>query len=1071
MGDDSATTPTLDPDGSPADGTSGDGVPPEEAPGDPSSGRVTRSRTPGRLTRIRRWAERHPVATVALRVAVALGAAAAMAAVALGSASDELGSSVRASVVGYPTWASFSPEVYLARYVAVVGAVLGALAVDTGLRLVLVGVPPATEPLRRDPARVDLAGLGAGVGALLGALGAVTLGIGSGKVAALAVCGGVACWAAGRLALQRDLPARAQDAIALVAAGLLPLGLAAVAATTAIDAPDGLRRINWFPPYIAVPVALVAVGVLALRVRRSGGGDRLVNDVLVGVAGPVAVVLVTAKLPGTLGPLDAFHDGEGLYPAAAFLDGLLPWRDLALIHGWMQDMLRSLPGVALIENSRWGSFAGDLLWVNPLSWVAVYAVVVRMARRRLLVVALLLVAIGSESFFWTGGAYGFTSRMLPFWVFLAVLGLVFESPSAPRLALAAFAGIGALVLTPESLILVGPALLVLLAQTVLARPGWRAVVVRVGWMAVGLAGAVAVLGTYLALTGSGPGFVEWYTTFVGNHVLYGAVPLADGDNPYFWWAAVAAVALPLWVLCRLVVRVRSDRDVTSGDWVAGALALGGVAYYSKFLARPDGHVFHVWTMVLPLAFYAADVAAGWVVALVARTPAGDGHGALRTPARRVAVTGVAAVVVLATLNTYTSGRLDLSGRFRPVTTTVDRGKLGYSEPDAAHVSAEDLDAARRALTAAGGEDGVLDFSNSPALIYYLLGFEPAHRFHNISVVASSEDQEQMVADLEEDPPNVVVWGTNVGLGSWDEVSNPLRHHRVASWIIDNYVPWATVAGIDMWVPRDRVDQLPDPTTLGAQPAPAVDTHYLCNWNDVPRHLDDGPTRAQRTQAVDVPLVPATGLQLSGWVVVGDQPAATVQALDGDEVVAETIVGVPRPDVGAALAPDDAAMQGQLSGSGFSLVVDTTTGIDPDRLTYRAVTDDGRTTGLTGTPDDPGSVRPAGPVLPGTQGIVDRVVQLDRSQTRLFRAELPADAGSADWLGVSARPGPEETHVSIGPSPADPATSLSFDLAPRARSEVVHAGACTQWSDIGTVAYVAADGPAVLRSLTLYGTGG
>ncbi len=1064
MGDEHVTTPTTGPtdEVTPSDDAAADDPPPD---------RVVRPRTSGPVVRLRRTAGRHRVATVGLRAVVAIGVAAGVAAIALGGASDQLGESVRTSVVGYPTWASFSPDVYLARYIAVVGAVLAALAVDTGLRLLLVGVPPATLPTLRRPSSIDLPGLGVGVGALLAALGAVTLGLGTGKVAILAVCGALACWAAGRLALERDLTARAQDAIALAAAGVLPLGLAAVAWTTAIDTPDGLRRVNWFPPYVAVPLALVAVGVLAVRTRRSGGGDRLRNDVLLGVAGPVAVVLVTAKLPGTLGPLDAFHDGEGLYPAAAFLDGILPWRDLALIHGWMQDMLRSFPGVALIENSRWGSFAGDLLWVNPLSWVAVYAVLVRMVRRRLLVVALLLVAIGSESFFWTGGAYGFTSRMLPFWVFLAVLGLVFESPSAPRLAFAAVAGVAALVLTPESLILVGPALVVLLAQTVLARPGWRALFARVGWMALGLVAAAAVLGAYLAATGSGPGFVEWYTTFVGNHVLYGAVPLSDGDNPYFWWAAVAAAALPLWVLCRLVIRVRSEREVTTGDWVAASLALGGVAYYSKFLARPDGHVFHAWTMVLPLAFYAADVAASWAVALVARTPAGDGHEALRTPARRIALTGVATLLVLATLSTYTSDRLDLSGRFRPVTDTVDQGKLGYSEPDAAHISGEDLATARRVLEAAGGDDGVLDFSNSPALIYYLLGFQPAHRFYNISIVASSEDQEHMVADLEEDPPNAIVWGTNVGLGSWDEVSNPLRHHRVASWVIDNYTPWATVAGIDVWVPKDRVSDLPDPTTLGAQPAPADDTHYLCNWNDVPRHLDDGPTRAQRDSSVEVPLVPATGMQLSGWVVVGDHPADLVQALDGDEVVAETIVGVPRPDVGAALAPDDAAMQGQLSGSGFSLVVDTTTGIDPDRLTYRAVTDDGRTTGLTGTPSDPGSVRPAGPVLAGTQGVVDRVVQLDRSQTSLFRAELPDDAGQADWLGVTARPGPEETHVSIGPSPADPATSLSFDLAPRARSEVVHAGACTQWSDIGDVAYVSADGPAVLRSLTLYGAGG
>ena len=303
-----------------------------------------------------------------------------------------------------------------------------------------------------------------------------------------------------------------------------------------------------------------------------------------------------------LAKLDVFHEGERLVPTSQFLKGNLPWRELTPIHGWMQDVFVALPGMGLIERSRWGAVAGELLWVTPAAFVCTYVVVMQLVRRRAIAFAMLLAGIYLLNAGMFGGEFwSINDRLIPFWLFLAVLAATFHRPTRPRLVLIGFLAVVAMVLTPETSVTVVPALAVLLLRTLWDRTSRQHIVRVVVAPAVGVLVAGGILWAYLAATDSVSGFVDWYRTVIGPQGLYSVIP-PSWTTLELWVVAVTSAAIPLFVVVQVGLRMRSRRPITAAQWTALALALGTLCYYPKFLTRADGHAFHVWAVCLPLAF-------------------------------------------------------------------------------------------------------------------------------------------------------------------------------------------------------------------------------------------------------------------------------------------------------------------------------------------------------------------------------------------------------------------------------------------------------------------------------------
>ena len=169
---------------------------------------------------------------------------------------------------------------------------------------------------------------------------------------------------------------------------------------------------DWLPAVVALAGVL---GVLLYQffVLRSqwstsestGRIFRLERTSVLSVSGAVLAFLLTAALPGEVGPLDAFHEGESLAAVTSLRFDEWPWQGSLGIHGLLLDYVQPLVGLEVFGDSRWASVAGQEMLLIPLCAVTSWWLWVRFTGRAwpVLVVAGLLVTVGS-SYPWLVGA-------------------------------------------------------------------------------------------------------------------------------------------------------------------------------------------------------------------------------------------------------------------------------------------------------------------------------------------------------------------------------------------------------------------------------------------------------------------------------------------------------------------------------------------------------------------------------------------------------------------------------------------------------------------------------------------
>ena len=134
-------------------------------------------------------------------------------------------------------------------------------------------------------------------------------------------------------------------------------------------------------------------------------------------------------------------------------------------------------------------------------------------------------------------------------------------------------------------------------------------------------------------------------------------------------------------------------------------------------------------------------------------------------------------------------------------------------------------------------DDVFDFTNSPAIFYYLLPYEPPTRFPHVSLAIRDDSQEDLISDLEDKSPKVVVFDTDrLGQPAWDGVANEVRHDDISAWVLDRYQPWASLHGYTFMQRNDLSLALPE--DFGPEPDRQIKAAGLlfnsrpCAWGGV-----------------------------------------------------------------------------------------------------------------------------------------------------------------------------------------------------------------------------------------------
>lgn len=932
-------------------------------------------------------------------------------------------------LIGYPAYYDFD----IGRYRALAAlAVLGIPALTLALVLVVRALwrPEGgfwTRTALRMPApgrgAYDLAaGLtdAAVLGLLAGYAGAVGLGLGAGTAAAVAVV------TAAALAFGTGGEPQGLARVVAAAAPLGPAVLAVASSRTGVTIVDAGAVVPypWFPFWLAAALAIPG-WVLVLRL----GPERAARPVAMLWAGLPLLWLLTAELPGAIGTLDLFHEGEMLVAAVSVLHGRLPWADLHMLHGPWFDAGRALVGMLLLEPSRWGAVAGLHLIVNPLHLAGLAALFAWLSGWRWphAALATLLVACLDPLVH---------VRLILWAPLLAALALLLVRATAARALGVVVLGALQAVLVPEAALgVIAVAATVVLHDAVAGEGRGRLRFRRTTLCALAAAPVAAAAAVALLASGAWAGFVHHLTVFARDHALAGGIPAARelplGDIRVLASAVVAALFLAAagggWAA---LARRRPD----ARDWIVVAAALFTLLYLPKLVYRADGHVYHLLGAAavllgavamrlvamaecmlprLPVVPHAVAVAAMVVVTAVGPSRLAAGKAAM--PARW-GFGGPAA-------NPETVAR-----RLRPaVPSAAENPLVGYARAGA--VDAALLDGWRLLLDGwvAPGRP-VLDLTNRPALFHLLLGYPPMGRFFHVSMALRRESQREMVADLDRIRPDAVIMPTRRG---WDGIPDTVRHYLVSRAVLERYVPTEAFADGVLYVPRGT--ELTHPSLYRAAVA--------CDWGHAGGFLALEPATVP---AAEWPSSPAPGPEtvvFRGWAAAAGAPAERVVATLDGRPVADEVPDRPRPDVAAALGAP-----GVLT-SGFEMTVQVPRGTGR-RIRLQAGFAGGdmlpldAATGISFDSAEP----PSG----ATGGVLDsRDIAVHDGVRHLAR--LPVDEATRGRLRlvvIGGTPG-RRYHLADRPPWAlrDPGTVISFG-SPRGGRVALPVGACPQWWGYG-----------------------
>jgi hypothetical protein len=797
-------------------------------------------------------------------------------------------------VVGSTTFTNFDVDYYFnAFYLGVIAfpvLALGFFLLITWVARRLGLAPPAASPPASSIAAVDesksvaktylgMALRVAATGAILGLEAAIAWGSRPGGVWPLVTVGAlgygvvVLALAGGwRIYRRSRRPwatlAGATNALLspLVIVGLLPVSAATHLTVLSTGA---VHQYAWLPLWLAVAVglgAVVAVGAALGRLRSDDDIARTERVTLLLILGAVGMFLVLATLPGELGQMDMFHEGEGLVAARLASLGYFPWRDIIWGHGLLEDAYRSQFGMLMFDNSRWGAAAGFTLILWPLYLVLLYLLFVYLFRHSwpfLLVAVLFLFS----PYFGPG-----MFRFLLWPLVLLLLAATLNKPAPGRIvALVVAVGIQAII-TPESAYAVPACGAVIVGYELYHFDRKRGFVASFQRTIVGGIAAIAFAAAFALFLVSQHALTDflfyYHMASEGRNyegALHFGAQLRASEQPRLdVFAALAPPAALLISFWYAVDHLRRKIRFSTADWVMGAVAIFVLFYYQKFLARADGHVYHPYTMAVPLLLYIAYrlITAG--EAWIARHR--WGAALTRTVTRNPLSLSLLVVTALAVPGTLPK-LVDLApGRYRALAANEPwHPLLGYAAPSAVDQGVyTDISTVVRAYL--GPNDSIFDFSNEPGLYYYLMANRPPVRYYNVALAMPEDVQQDVVARLKSSRPKLVVFTNDrYGLPSWDYIPSQVRHYEISQYLLDNYHPVLDVQSQLLLVENGA--NVPSPQTLNpklTQP-PAVNNLYFdapaCDWGYTPNFFSVRPTANGSRAAVSLPVpTVSTGLQ-------------------------------------------------------------------------------------------------------------------------------------------------------------------------------------------------------------------
>jgi hypothetical protein len=501
------------------------------------------------------------------------------------------------------------------------------------------------------------------------------------------------------------------------------------------------------------------------------------------------------------------------------------------------------------------------------------------------------------------------------------------------------------------------------------------------------------------------------------------------------------------------------------DWVIGASALFAVPYYTKFLERADaGHGAQAYGAALPLLAFLVYRACTFVDRAIRRSGVWQrsGLGMVRQPFAVLVLVGVLAAVMpspVPNMHSSLAGWIATTPDHSHLefSTPPESPRLGYSSNGIDMATVTDLDRVFKAYLRPG--DWVFDFSNQPALIYYLLGQYPHTRYYHATMALPEPAQKDLITELERDPPKLVVFSDNTyGLLNWDGISNMVRHYEVSQYILDHYKPLlSTHTQIIYGLATAQLSPaaamnlpLQDPVTTDD----LAFKGFSCDWGYVPNFLSISPTPSKKSVA-EQPLamhpVSYGVITFFGWAgdVTTGLPARQVVVTAGGQVVGQAIPSLNRPDVAASSGRPGFTQSGYYV---YAQVPDSLLS-DPNGLASIAVYGVSAR-GVASRIDNPRDGSPQASLIKLDDGTAiavrpGEVTGWVDSVTPSHQLSISPPAGTVwsdyRWLEIDSTSGfGQDSWVVYDKATGDPGRQIIFRTLGSTKTLRVFVGSCAQW---------------------------
>jgi len=304
-------------------------------------------------------------------------------------------------------------------------------------------------------------------------------------------------------------------------------------------------------------------------------------------------------------------------------------------------------------------------------------------------------------------------------------------------------------------------------------------------------------------------------------------------------------------------------------------------------------------------------------------------------------------------------------------------------------------------------------------------------------------QNEVIDSLRYRQPEVVSYGWDSAIDTWDDLSNSVRHWAISEYLLKNYLPWTTIGGKNfgnvLFLRKDLspgngmpIDAVP--AQSGSEKAATLRSINTCNWGVASNYLTFAPTKP----GVPLKSEPVKGmLTVFGWAKTADDEAVTIDVKYNKDLVFTGKSSSER---------DDLAIRGVTTGkkSGFRFTI----------LVTGSITD---TTLVTVEQVNAAGVRTAVPFVaaPGVNDATGEYgVQLDASPdgklqvgaTRKYveRVTLPENYLGYNWIVAQSDFGFSNDSFSLYDAAGDANRSINFSTLRPKNLAAARVSSCPTW---------------------------